>query len=67
MPVADCINEINNTRICNSKDIDLVMPMYNLIEYSYNYSKMSGSLWQYYRDERNDNIASSESSDPELK
>ena len=67
MPVADCINEINNTRIYNSKDIDVVMPMYNLIEYSHNYSKISGSLWQYYRDERNDNVASSESSDPELK
>ena len=31
------------------------MPMYNLIEYSDNYSKTSGSLWQYYRDEPNDN------------
>ena len=27
------------------------MPMYNLTEYSKNYSKTSGSLWQYYRDE----------------
>ena len=33
------------------KTIDLVMPMYNLIEYSDNYSKTFGSLWQYYRDE----------------
>ena len=33
------------------------MPMYNLIEYSVNYSKTSGSLWQYYRDEPNDNLA----------
>ena len=37
------------------------MPMYNLIEYSDNYSKTSGSLWQYYRDEPNDNLADSES------
>ena len=37
------------------------MPMYNLIEYSNNYSKTSGSLWQYYRDEPDDNIANSES------
>ena len=38
------------------------MPMYNLIEYSNNYSKTSGSLWQYYRDEPNDNSkANSES------
>ena len=35
------------------------MPMYNLIEYSDNYSKTSGSLWQYYKDESNDNLADS--------
>ena len=37
------------------------MPVYNLIEYSDNYSKISGSLWQYYKDEPNDNIADSKS------
>ena len=37
------------------------MPMYNLIEYSDNYSKTSGSLWKYYKDEPNDNIADPES------
>ena len=37
------------------------MPMYSLIEYSDNYSKTSGSLWQYYRDEPNDNLTDSES------
>ena len=37
------------------------MPMYNLIEYSDNYAKTSGSLWQHYRDEPNDNLANSES------
>ena len=37
------------------------MPMYNLIEYVDNYSKTSASLWQYYRDEPNDNLADSES------
>ena len=35
----------------NAKDIDIVKPMYNLIEYSDNYSKTSGGLWNYYRDE----------------
>ena len=35
--------------------------MYNLIEYSNNYAKTSGSLWQYFRDEPNDNLADSES------
>ena len=39
----DCTSEINNTQVDNAKDIDVVMPMYNLIEY--NYSKTSGSLW----------------------
>ena len=37
------------------------MPMFNLIEYSDNYSKTSGSVWQYYRDEPNDKITESES------
>ena len=37
------------------------MPMYNLTEYSDNYSKTSGSLWQYYKDDPNDNLANSES------
>ena len=35
------------------------MPMYNLIEHSDNYFKSSGSLWQYYRDEADDNLADS--------
>ena len=46
-PFTNCINEINNTQIGNAKDIDIVMPMYNLIEYSDNYAKTTGSLWQY--------------------
>ena len=37
------------------------MPMYNLIEHSDNYSKTSGSSWQYYKDEPNDNLTDSES------
>ena len=60
MSFTDCIIEINHTQIDNAKDVDVVMPMYNLIEYSNNYSKTSGSLWQYYRDESNNNIANSE-------
>ena len=53
--------EINNTEIDNAKDIDIKMSMYNLIEYNDNYSKTSGSLWQYYKDEPNDNLTDSES------
>ena len=56
-PFTNCISEINNTQIDNAKDIDIVMPMYNLIEYSDNYVKTTGSLWQYCKDipARNDN------------
>ena len=51
----NCISEINNTQVDNAKDINIVMPMYNLIEYSDNYAKTLGSLWQYFRDEPDDN------------
>ena len=50
-PFTDCISEINNTQTDNAEDIDVVMPMYNLIEYSDNYLRWSGFLWHYYRDE----------------
>ena len=60
-PFAKYISRINNTDIDNAQDIDIVMPMYNLIEYSNNYSKTSGSLWQYYKDDPNNNIANFES------
>ena len=40
-----CISRINNTDIDTAQDIDIVMPMYNVIEYSDNYSKTSGRLW----------------------
>ena len=60
-PFINCKSEINSIEIDHAKGIDVVMPMYNLIEYSRNYSKTSGSLWQYYKDEPNDNPA-----DPEL-
>ena len=53
-PFINCISEINNTQIDNAKDIDIVMPMYNLIEYSDNYAKTTGSLWQYFRDDDGD-------------
>ena len=43
----NCISKINNTQIDNTKDIDIVILMYNLIEYHDNYSKTSGSLWQH--------------------
>ena len=45
-PFTDCISEINNNEKDNAKRINVVMPMYNLIEYSDDYSKTSGSVWQ---------------------
>ena len=66
-PFTKCISRINNTDIDNAQDIDIVMPMYNLIEYSDNYSKTSGSLWQYYKDDPNDNLANSESFKSKVK
>ena len=57
----ECISKINDTQKDNAKNIDVVMAMYNLIEYD-NCSKTSGSLWQYYKDVPNDdNITNSES------
>ena len=38
----------DSKKLDNAKDIDVVIPMYNLIEYSNNFSKRSWSLWQYY-------------------
>ena len=49
-PFTNCISKINNTQIDNAEYIDIVMLMYNLIEYNDNYSKTSGSLWQYCKE-----------------
>ena len=66
-PFNKWISRINNTDIDNAQDIDIVMPMYKLYEYSDNYSITSGSLWQYYKGEPNDNIADSESFKSKVK
>ena len=59
-PFTNCISEINNTQVNDAQDIDIVMSVYNLIEHSDVYSKISGSLWQCYRDkpalDNNNNI-----------
>ena len=49
-PCRSYISKINDTFIENAEDLDIVMPMYNLLEYSDNYSMTSESLWNYYRD-----------------
>ena len=52
-PFVNFISKINNVLIGNLEDLDAVMPMYNLLEYSKNYWKRTSSLWNYYRDEPN--------------
>ena len=66
-PFINCKSKINNRQIDNAKYIDIVIPMYNLIEYRDNDSKTSGGLWQYYRDEPNDNLTDSESFKSKIK
>ena len=61
------MSKINNTYIDNAQDIKIVMAIYNMIEYNNNYSKTSGSLWQYYKDDPNDNITRSESFKSKIK
>ena len=50
-PFVSCITRINGELIDDADDLDIVMPMYNLLEYSKNYRKTIGSLYDYYRDE----------------
>ena len=54
-PFIECRTEINETFVDKTKNINIAMPMYNLVEYSDNYSDTSGSLWQFKRDKLNVN------------
>ena len=54
----NCISKINGVKIDNAEDLDIVMPMYNLLEYSKNYTNTTSSLWNYYRDERSNSLSS---------
>ena len=53
-PFVSCITRINGELIENANDLDIVIPMYNLLEYSKNYRKTIGSLYNSYRDELSD-------------
>ena len=61
-PFINCISKINGIKIDNAEDLDVVMPMYNLLEYSKNYRKTTGSLWNYYRDEPSNPLSSNSKS-----
>ena len=55
-PFINHISKINGIKIDNAEDLDVVMPMYNLLEYSKNYRKITGSLWKYYRDQPSNSL-----------
>ena len=57
-PFINTFSIINSVKIDNAEDLDVVMPMYNLLEYSKNYRKTTGSLWNYYRDEPSNPLSS---------
>ena len=59
-PFISFISKINNTPIDNAEYLDIAMPVYNLLEYSKNYSKTLGSLWNYYRYESNGGFGSAD-------
>ena len=50
-PFRKCLTHKNDEHIGTAENLDIIMPMYNLTEYSYNYSDKYGSLWQFRRDE----------------
>ena len=54
--------KINVIKIDNAEDLDVIMPMYNLLEYSRNYKKTTGSLWNYYGDKPSDPVSSNSES-----
>ena len=60
-PFIEYVTKINNTLIDNAEDLDNVIPMYNLVEYSKNYRQTTGSLWNCYRDEPNTGLGGHDS------
>ena len=56
-PYINCISKINGVQTDNAEDVDVVMPMYNLLEYSKNYRKTIGSLWNYCRDKASNSLS----------
>ena len=67
-PFTKCVTHINDEHVDNANNLDVVIPMYNLIEHSGNYLDTSGSLWQFKGDEQNmnngnpDNVTTDDSS-----
>ena len=58
----NCIVKINGVKIDNAEDLNVVMPIYNLLEYSKDYRKTTERLWNYYRDEPSNPLSSNSES-----
>ena len=58
----NCISKINGVKTDNTEDLHVVMPMYNLLEYSKKYKKRARSLWNYYRNEPSDLLSTNSES-----
>ena len=61
-PFINCISKINSIQINNAGDLDVVMPMYNLLEYKKTYKKTTDSLWNYYKDQPSNPLPTSSES-----
>ena len=61
-PFTNCITKINGVKIDNAEDLDIVMPMYNLLECSKNHKKTTGSLRNYYRDQPSNHLSTNSES-----
>ena len=61
-PFINCISKVNGVQIDSAEDLDVVIPKYNLLEYSKNYKKTAGSLWNYYRNELSNPLSSNSES-----
>ena len=61
-PFISCISKINGIKIDNAEDLDVVMPMYNLLKCSKKYRKTTRSLWNYYRDQPSDPLSTNSES-----
>ena len=62
VPFINCISKINGIKTDNAEDLDVVMTVYNLLEYNKNCRKTTDSLWNYYRDEPSNHLSSNSES-----
>ena len=56
------MSKINGVKTDNAEDLDVAMPIYNLLKYSKSYRRTTDSLWNYYRDEPSDPLSSNSES-----